>query len=173
MESASGKVALTRTPSNSPGKASATCRLVYAPPDPPVLTVYAGTPNVSMKCSFPIIVVSPARKGLQLLVGWLSVFANSAYPSPSRVRLSAVSRLTPSAAPWRYQPPGQPLPCCAIRRLFQPLGGENGVGGASEVGSCKTTFWSMPRFMVPVSTRTTNGTVTPAVVVVSATSLGR
>ena len=78
MDSASGNVELISTPSNRPGKASATCRLVYAPPDPPVLTVYAGTPNVSMKCSFPIIVVSPARNGLQLLVGWLSVLANNA-----------------------------------------------------------------------------------------------
>ncbi len=66
------------TPSMRPGNASATCRLVYAPPDPPALIVYTGTPNVSMKCSLPIIVVSPARNALQLLVGWLSVLMKNA-----------------------------------------------------------------------------------------------
>ena len=61
-----------------PGNVSATWRLVYAPPDVPMLIVKSGTPNVSMKCSLPIIVVSPARRALQLLVGWLSVLMNNA-----------------------------------------------------------------------------------------------
>ena len=43
-----------------------------------MLTVSSGTPSVSMTCSFPIIVVSPARNALQLLVGWFRVFVNSA-----------------------------------------------------------------------------------------------
>src|SRR5918993_4002454 len=97
-----------RMPSNNPGKASATCSLVYAPPDPPVLRVYKGTPKVSMKCSLPIIVVSPARNELQLFEGCCSVLINIAQPSPSRVIFAPARMLTPCAAPWRYQPPGQP-----------------------------------------------------------------
>ena len=43
-----------------------------------MLTVKSGTPKVSIACSFPIIVVSPARKALQLLVGWFSVLVKIA-----------------------------------------------------------------------------------------------
>ena len=37
-------------------------------------------------------------------------------------------KFTPCAAPWMYQPEGQPTPCIAIRRRFHPFGGENGLG---------------------------------------------
>src|SRR5437773_1943967 len=79
----------------------------------------------------------------------------------------------PMLAPWTYQPPGQPKPSTAISRRFQPFGGENGLGAASTVGSCKIALWEMPRLTVLVSTRTMNRTVTPVVVVVEATFAGR
>ena len=60
-----------------------------------MLSVKKGTPKVSMKCSFPIIVVSPARNGLQLLVGWFSVFVKSAYPSARRATFSGFTPCTP------------------------------------------------------------------------------
>src|SRR5215204_1064042 len=141
IESASGNVDVAMTPSIRPGKASATCSPVYAPPEPPMLTVKEGTPKVSMKCSFPIIVVSPARKGLQLFVGWLRVLVKIAYPSPSRVTFTPVSGFTPSAPPWRYHPVGQPDPCTAINRRFQAGGGLNGVGAGSVRGLCNIAFW--------------------------------
>src|SRR6267143_2683757 len=112
--------------------------VVYAPPEPPKLMVYAVTPKVSMKCSLPIMAGSQARNGLQLFVGCFSVLMNSAQPSPRRVVFIPVSGFTPSPAPWTYQPPGQPAPWIAIRPLFQPFGGEKGLGAGSLVGSCST-----------------------------------
>src|SRR5215831_7609936 len=104
-------------PSIRPGKASATCRLVYAPPEPPVLSVKNGTPNVLMKCSLPIIALSPAKNGLQLLDGFCSVLMNSAYP---RERYMSLIGFTPSCDPWVYQPPGHPAPWMAINFRFHP-----------------------------------------------------
>src|SRR5215472_14924341 len=126
-----------KAPSIRPGKASATCRLVYAPPEPPVLSVKNGTPKVLMKCSLPIIALSPATNGLQLFDGFWSVLMKSAYPCD---RYRSCKTFTPSAVPWVYQPPGQPAPCIAIRRLFQPAGGEKGLGSGSEVGSKRIAF---------------------------------
>src|SRR5262245_54021997 len=97
-----------------------------------MLSVNNGTPKVSMKCSFPIMVVSPARKGLQLFVGWLRVLMQYAYPSPSLVGSSGLTPITP---PCRYHPLGHPAPWMAMSRLFHAGGGENGVGAGSFVGS--------------------------------------
>ena len=84
-----------------------------------------------------------------------------------------VTGFTPCAAPWMYQPPGQPSPWMASRRLFHAFGGEmTGCGAGSVVGSCSTTLWKIPRLMVAVSRRTTKGTVFPSSVVVIATSAG-
>src|SRR5215471_16916512 len=126
-----------KAPSIKPGKASATCRLVYAPPDPPVLMVKKGTPKVLMKCSLPIIALSPATNGLQWFDGFCSVLMKSAYPWE---RYRSCRTLTPSCVPWVYQPPGQPAPCIATKRLFRPCGGVKGEGSGSEVGSKRIAF---------------------------------
>src|SRR6267142_4171562 len=98
-------------------------------------------PKVSMKCSLAIIAVSAATNALQLVPGGVSVLAKIAQPSLRRVIFAPVTGFVPCAAPWMYQPPGQPPPWVAIRPLFQPFGGENGLGAGSLVGSCSTTFW--------------------------------
>src|SRR6266404_9820712 len=95
-----------------------------------------------MTCSLVIIADSPDNTELQLFDGCWSVLVNNAYPSPSlaglsKLKSSSPTVILPSAAPWIYQPPGQPYPSIAINRLFQPLGGVNGDGAGSEVGSCR------------------------------------
>ena len=66
-----------------------------------------------------------------------------------------------------YQPPGQALPWPAIRRLFQPLGGENGVGAGSDVGIVQDHVLVNAAIQSFPSRRARRiGTVTPAVVVV-------
>src|SRR6267142_524594 len=80
-----------------------------------------------MTCSFPIIAASPASTELQLFDGFCSVLMNSAYPCERYVSLTG---LTPSARPCVYQPPGQPAPWIETSLRFQPLGGEQGLGGA-------------------------------------------
>src|SRR5690349_9607901 len=95
----------------------------------------SGTPYVSMKCSLLIMAVSPARKALQLIDGFWSVFVERAYPCPSHCSFNSESTV-----PCLYQPPLHPVPWTAMSTRFQPLGGWNGLGSGSEVGSCSVAL---------------------------------
>src|SRR5881392_1708216 len=141
MDSVSGNDCWWITPSMRPGNASARPKLVIAPPELPNESVYIGTPKVSMKCSLPMTAASAASVRLQLLDGCCSVLLNTPQPSDSRSSWSPVRMFTPSESPCTYQPPAQPVPCTASSRRFQPLGGVNGVGATSVVGSWSTAFW--------------------------------
>ena len=93
-----------------------------------------------MKCSLPIIVASPATVALQLFAGCWSVLMNSAPAFRQTLQVVAGENVHALGGALDVPAARAPRPVLGEQLRFQPLGGVNGVGAASEVGSKSTAF---------------------------------